>query len=115
MSDFQEQVAKDLSSIFLNTDEFAEKHTIKSDLGKVTCSCVLQSPTAREQFLSGGAYDHYDGISGAQYVLHVAKDSLLEVPSSGIWLNVDGVDMVVDTCVEDMGMLSITLRENTRE
>ena len=115
MSAFKEQIAKDVQDIFLNGDEFAEEHTISSDLGEVTCSCVLQSPTARERFLSGGTYDRYDGISGEQMVLHVAKQSLLEVPSEGITLTVDGRMMDVVSCVDDMGMLSITLQDHTRE
>lgn len=115
MSTFKEQVAKDIQDVFLNGDEFAEEHTISCDLGDVTCPCVLQSPTARERFLTGGAYDRYDGISGEQVVLHVAKQSLLEVPSEGVTLTIDGRMMDVISCVDDMGMLSISMQAHVRE
>ena len=115
MSTFKDQVAKDIQNVFLNGDEFAENHKIECDLGEVTCPCVLQSPTARERFISGEKYDRYDGIGGEQVVLHVAKINLLEVPSEGVCLTIDGHAMDVVSCVDDMGMLSITLQVNTRE
>ena len=113
MSAFQEQLKKDLQ-VFLNGDEFAENHTITSKLGAVNCPCVLQSPTAKEQFLSGEKYDRYDGISGELYILHIAKENLPEVPSEGVYLTIDGHKMEVSSCVDDMGMLSITLQANMR-
>ena len=70
---------------------------------------------ARERFISGEKYDRYDGIGGEQVVLHVAKINLLEVPSEGVCLTIDGRAMDVISCVDDMGMLSITLQVNTRE
>lgn len=108
MSRFKEQIAADIESVFLNADEFAEGH----NLNGTVCTCVLQSPTAQEQFAQGIAYGSFEGISGRVTIVHVAKDNLPEVPVNGQKFKLDGRIMLVDTVVEDMGILSITLHEN---
>lgn len=110
MSAFKEQVAADISGVFLELDEFAEEH----ELNGTTCTCVIQSPTAQEQFQQGLAYRGFEGISGEKIIVHVAKDSLPEVPAHGQVYSLDGELMEVDSCIDDMGMLSITLHQNVR-
>ena len=110
MSAFKEQVAADVSGVFMNLDEFGEEH----DLNGTTCTCVVQSPTAREQFQQGLEYRGYEGRGGTTVIVHVAKDSLPEVPAHGEVYTLDGEIMEVDTCIDDMGMLSITLHQNVR-
>ena len=110
MSTFKEQAALDVASVFLNADEFAEEHEING----TNCNCVVQSPTAAEQFQQGEKYDGYEGISGRIIIVHIAATDLPEVPIEGETYTLDGKIMQVDTCVEDMGMLSITLHENVR-
>ena len=105
MSSFKDMVAGDIGETFLNMDEFAEEH----DLGGVSCPCVVQSPTARETFLSQDKYGGYDGVHGKIVVVHVAKDSLPEVPVEGQRLDLDGEILIVSSCIDDMGMLSIEL------
>lgn len=105
MSTFKEQLATDIDSVFLNIDEFGEEH----DLNGITCTCVVQSPTAREMFLSGKDYENYDAVIGDSVVVHVSKIMLGEVPAHGERFDVDGEIYTVDSCVDDMGMLSITL------
>lgn len=110
MSTFKEQLAVDITNTFLNGDEFAEEH----ELNGVTCTCVVQSPTAQEQFTSGTDYKHYEGIGGRTVIVHVAASDLPEIPIEGETYTLDGAIMEVNSCVEDLGMLSITLHENVR-
>ena len=110
MSAFKEQIAADVASVFLNADEFGEEH----ELNGVICTCVVQSPTAQERFQQGLDYQGYEGISGRIVVVHVAKDSMPEVPIHGEVYTLDGEIMEVDSCVDDMGMLSITMHQNVR-
>ena len=105
MSEFRDMVAADIGDVFLSMDEFAEEHM----LGGISCNCVVQSPTARETFLQSEKYAGYDGVHGKTIVVHVAKDSLGEVPVEGQRLDLDGEILLVASCVDDMGMLSIEL------
>lgn len=109
MSTFREQLEDDLN-VFFNAEEFAEEH----ELNGTMCSCIVQSPTARETFLQGMNYEKYEGISGRQVVVHVKKTELPEIPSEGMAFTLDGDVMLVSACVEDMGSVSITLNQNLR-
>lgn len=109
MSTFREQLEDDLN-VFFNAEEFAEEH----ELNGTMCSCIVQSPTAREVFLQGQAYDSYEGISGRQIIVHVKKSELPEIPAEGMTFTLDGEVMLVSACVEDMGNISITLHQNLR-
>ncbi len=108
MSAFGEQIARDMQEVFLNGDEFAETH----DLNGTKCRCIVQSPTAREQFTQKEPNNRFDGISGRVIIVHVAKESLPEVPREGNAFLLDGENTIVDTVVDDIGMLSITLHQN---
>ena len=105
---FKEGVDADIKGVFLRDDEFAEEH----DVNGYPVTCVLQSPTAKEKFQSGVAFQGYGGISGNEIIMHVAKADLQEVPREGMIMRLDGKPFKVDSVVEDMGMLSIDLRQN---
>ena len=109
MSTFREQLETHLD-VFFDAEEFAEQH----ELNGIMCSCIVQSPTARETFQQGMDYERYEGISGRQVVVHVKKTELPEIPSEGMTITLDGAVMLVAACVEDMGSVSITLNQNLR-
>ena len=101
---FKESLVPDLDT-FLSTDEFAEEHKLNGTL----CRCVVQSPTARERFLQSKANEGMEGIHGKTVIVHVRKDSLPDLPAEGQRLDLDGEILLVESCVDDMGMLSIEL------
>lgn len=103
---FRDSVADDLG-VFICPDEFADEH----DLNGTVCQCVVQSPTARETFLQGKNFDGYEGVTGRIVIVHVAKSSLSEVPRAKQVFTLDDEYMEVADCVDDMGMLSITLHQ----
>lgn len=109
MSTFKDDLASDLD-VFINPDEFGEEHEINGEM----LLCVVQSPTDKEVFLTGGKYDGYDGIEGKQTIVHIKKETLPENPPEGGVLTLDGTEYLVNQVVEDMGMLSITLHAYIR-
>ena len=114
MSVFRDAVASDLGDVFLGMDEFAEEHTIGYEDEEVAIPAVLQSPTAREMFLNHAEYSRHDGVYGTEMVLHCKAEDLPEVPAEGAVLRLDGTICLVESCINDMGMLSITLHANER-
>ena len=111
MSAFREQVAADISNVFINADEFAEEH----DIDGRPYICVVESPTDRETFLQGiRSYDGYDGIHGKMCIVHIKKDDLDEPPPEGQPLKLDGEIYTVNQIIDDMGMLSIVLHGEMR-
>lgn len=109
MSAFRDQLEADMD-VFFNADEFAEEH----ELNGTMCNCIVQSPTARETFLQNMDYGRYEGISGKVTIVHVRKEDLPEAPTEGMAFTLDGEIMLVASCIEDMGSLSITLNQNLR-
>lgn len=108
MTSFKEQAAADITSIFINTDEFADSH----DLNGTTCNCIVQSPTEQDVFLQGKEITGYGGFNGKLTIIHVPASSMPEVPCEGETFTLDGEINEVSSCIEDMGMLTITLHQN---
>ena len=110
MSDFKEMVAKDLTDVFINADEFADEH----DLNGTVCQAVVQSPTSQERFITGRYYDEYNGISGVEVMVHCRKADMPETPVEGQVFALDGTPFFVNSVADDMGMLSIELHAHER-
>ena len=106
MMGFKEQVADDLTRVFLNPAEFAEEH----DLNGIVCLCVVEKSHTEEKYLRGATYDAYEGIHGASVTVHVEARLLLEIPVEGMRFDFDGEVMLVDSCAHEAGLLSIVLR-----
>lgn len=113
MSGFKDQVDSDISLVFLNCDEFAEIH----NLNGIECVCIIQSPTTREKMLTADKYSGYEGIHGETLIIHVKQSELEELPEEqmpieGQIFRVDDAIYTVESCVAEMGMLTITLGGN---
>ncbi len=106
---FKDQVYQD-RDIFINPDEFAEMH----DLNGIRCMSIIQSPTAQESFLTSETYQVYDGIHGELRVIHCRAADLPDTPVEGQVFHLDGAVYIVDSCISDMGMLTITLHGEMR-
>lgn len=108
MSAFKDMLKADLDNVFINAEEFADEH----ELNGQTVTCVVQSPTEQEKYLQGLDYRGFDGVRGQTTIVHVKKEIIGEVPAEGEVITLDGELMLVDSCVDDMGLLSITLHFN---
>lgn len=103
MSAFKDMVAHDLDSVILNTDEFAELHTVE---GK-------EIPVVMDD-------DRLTTLKKGQILGHVEADMLLmgkvsDFPADmepGRLLNVDGRELIVTKASRDMGLIEAALSQN---
>lgn len=106
---FKDMVAADLKNVFFNPDEFAEEH----NLNGTVCFAVIEGVSTKER--SARAAENYEGMFKSILVVHVRADDLPEVPPQGQIFKVDGKTYIVNTCNNDMGMLTIGLAANSIE
>ena len=106
MNTFKEDLTEDLRGVFFDADEFAKEH----DLNGTVCLCVLEKPRTEEKYIRGATYDAYEGIHGASVIVHVESRLLPEIPVEGMRFDLDGEVMLVDSCTQEAGLLSIVLK-----
>ena len=116
MSSFKDVMAADIHHIFLNTDEFAEKRTIRYD-GKVypDIPVVLEGPVQEKR--NRLTDDHVQGLHGVTAVLYCARTDLgNKLPEHGTALEITTREggrffqkYYVVAAVSRMGMLHIEL------
>lgn len=100
---FKDQIQKDLASVFLNLDEFAELHRIE---GKQVVA-VIDDDELRE-LKKGQILD----MTEADMLILAKADDLPRDLDPGRLLNVDGREMLVVKAGEDMGLAEVALRQN---
>mgnify|MGYP002855552937 CR=1 FL=1 len=103
---FKEMVAADISAVFLNPSEFGEIHKLDGN----ECVCVIygDSTTARNAALPEGRVTP-TGLHGDFVTVCVKASDLGREPKQGTNFTVDGKRYTVDSCTNDMGMLTIVL------
>ncbi|TGV04529.1 hypothetical protein EN829_055775 [Mesorhizobium sp. M00.F.Ca.ET.186.01.1.1] len=99
---FKDLVAADLD-VFLNTDEFADEHTL--DGKKIRL--IIAADT-----LNGTPLPHAEGVSLWRKVVYVACSELGYRPNEGGLLELDDQTYVVANVDEQDGMYVITLEAN---
>lgn len=99
---FKDLVAADLD-VFLNTDEFAEDHT----LGGKKMRLIIDSDS-----LNGTPLPHAEGVSLWRKVVYVACSELGYRPNEGGLLELDDQTYTVANVDEQDGMYAITLEAN---
>lgn len=85
---FKESVAADCKSVFLNTDEFADLHTVKYD-GEIyrDIPVVLTKVKERERTVVGG--DHMQGVHLVSATAHMALEDLGCIPEQKRHIEID--------------------------
>ncbi len=101
---FKDQVAADLDT-FINLDEFAGEHILNGD----TVKAIVESPTSQERWVTGKEYNVYNGLEGNLYIVHCRKADLSAVPVYDQRFDLDGIICIVDSVIDDMGILTIEL------
>lgn len=103
---FKDMVAADISAVFLNPDEFGEIH----NLNGTECVCVVASDeTAKRSASLTDGRRTPDGLHGDYLTVCVKTADLPHIPKFGTNFSVDGKNYKVDSCNDDMGMLTLTL------
>jgi len=100
---FKEQAEADLSSVFLNLEEFAEDHVIEGN----TVACVIQTD-ALVSVTNGKTLS----VSAADCTIFAKSDSLPAAKSPGSFFNLDGKEMIIVSWDVACGLAAIGLRQN---
>lgn len=102
----KDMVAADISAVFLNPDEFGETHNLDGN----DCVCVISSDMTNDRTASlPGGRRTPDGLHGDFITVCVKASDLRKIPIQGTNFKVDGKRYTVDSCTDDMGMLTIVL------
>lgn len=116
MINFKQMVAHDVHKVFLNTNEFAEKRTVRYDgVEYPDISVVLEGPVEKER--DRLADDHIQGLHLAAATLYCAREDLGgKLPEHGTALAIstrEGGRSFRKYCVvastDNMGMLHVEL------
>ena len=106
---FRDFLEGDIDNVFLNADEFAEEHDLNGTIAKA----VVQAPTASESFMSNGSHAN-DSLQGVSVFVHCKLQDIPEIPAQGNVFRLDGDIYVVNSAVEEDGLVSIELRAESR-
>lgn len=107
MSRFKDAVAADKKSVFINGDEFADSHNING----VDVLCVVDGDLINER--NARTYAEYsEGVFKSQLTIFVDAEDLPARPVKGEGIRFDGDYYSVDECIENAGILEITLGAN---
>lgn len=107
MSAFKDAVAADIKSTFINALEFADTHNIDG----TDVLCVVDSDILQERS-SKAASEYAEGVFRAQILVYIAKEDLPVRPVYGEVIRLDGDLYLVQECIENMGVLEITIEAN---
>lgn len=102
---FKDIVADDISRVFLNLEEFGDKHTI----GKKETICILDEERFQNKQKNKSKSLENEGIFMEGLTLFIEKSFFKFPPHSGEKLLVDGIRYYVEETKEDMGLLEIDL------
>ena len=103
MSRFKDIVAKDIRSVFIQDEEFAEDH----DIDNVTLSVVVDYDVINDQPIV-----HSEGTYLQRFTFFVCESELGYVPVEQQLMTFDGRQCIVVRVSSDMGLLGVTLEGN---
>lgn len=101
---FKECVAADIFGVFLNDQEFSDKHMVN---GKEMTVQVDENELLERDKASGGT--HTDGLYKSRRLIFVARSEFGPRPANGSMLSLDGRKYKVVKSTEEAGILAIEL------
>lgn len=102
---FKNILMGDITDVFLNGDEFAEKHIIDGKEMTVSVDGNEVVERSKKQVENGRT----DGLYERQIIIYVSKREFGKVPAIGRQLTMDKGFYIIQDCVDEGGMYSITL------
>ena len=106
MSTFKDTVKKDVKSVFINQDEFADEHVLNGQ----TVVCVIDEDLTTN--VSDTVANPLYGVFVNMFKIYVSPDDLHNAPVEGEVLNVDGKICLVRKVSLEQGILVITAEAN---
>lgn len=97
---FKENIESDINGVFLNLEEFAEKHCVEGQ----EITCILDSNKGQVKN-DGNMYD----LAEADFVVIAKNDDLPARKEAGSVLNIDGRELTVSSWDEQSGITVIGL------
>ena len=111
MTTLKEYIAADNSAAFLNKSEFAEKHNLDGAL----CTAIIQDISVQSEVTTAvGNNPMYQGLYGERIQVNTSADNLPNIPVYGQIFYLDEKLYTVESCNNDMGMLTIQLVRDQR-
>lgn len=113
MSNFKDMVQADIKNVFLNSDEFADLHTVIYD-GITYENIPLVMSGIKEKDRQQLVWDHVQGLYLVTSVMHCAASDLGGVvPEKGMKIKINDGDFFreffVASSVNEMGMIRVEL------
>ncbi len=103
---FKEQLLDDLDSVFFNTEEFAETHTING----VEVDIVVDNDKLAELYISKEA--HTEALFTDAIMFYVRKKDLEFEPVPGQYLDYDGRGMLISDVKADDESYTLVMEAN---
>lgn len=105
MMGFKELAARDIQTVFLNSDEFGEIHNVDGKSMTVIIDGMEVVERSKKQIEHG----RVDGIYEKQIIMYVSRSQFGNLPAIGRRLTLDRNNYRVTDAVDEGGMYSITL------
>lgn len=107
---FKSHVEHDIDKVFMNLNEFADRHIINGE----ECICIVQEVISNDDLTINKSGEYYPIIYGNTKTINIPKSSLSKTPVYGQRLWLDGEIFTVANVADDMGILTIVIEGDSR-
>ena len=107
---FKEQIAQDVHNVFMNFDEFADKHMINGT--EMLCIVDNNELIDREKRYQYKHSLYADGVYLKELLIYVKADDFGPLPAIGRMLTVDRKSYIVSDAIDEDGIYSLCLEAN---
>ena len=102
---FKEIAYDDISTVFLNPEEFGEEHVVDGRAMNIVMDNVEIIERSKKQSEAG----RIDGVFKRELLFYVSRSDFGPMPAQGRILTLDGRKYIVSDAVEEGGVYSITI------
>lgn len=110
MSAFKDQIKSDNLNVFMNLEEFPDKHTVNGQEMTVLFDTNELIDREKRYQYKRGMYS--DGVYLKELLIYVRAEEFGELPAIGRTLNLDGKTYIISDSINEDGIYSITMEAN---
>lgn len=107
---FKEQIAKDNKNVFMNEEEFTEKHTVNGR--EMPCIVDNNEMIDREKRYQYKRSLHGDGIYLKELLIYVREEDFGPLPAVGRTIGFDKKNYIISDAINEDGIYSLCLEAN---